>query len=158
MSWAIIKSIVFNTIPSIVLYLPISCFFLFGLSYFTQNSLIITNFRCLFGLYIICKVYGKTGHMNKIFVVTRNIVSPPALQVLHLQIQPNFDLGWLNLGCETQGQGRLTVYSVYWAIINKIHAKDYTWEHLATCYIFQKIYHYLNYILPYFKLLTSKQY
>ena len=35
--------------------------------------------------------------------------------------------------------------------------KDSIWEHPVRCYIFQKIYHYLNYILPYLKWLSLKR-
>ena len=35
--------------------------------------------------------------------------------------------------------------------------KDSIWEHPARCHIFQKIYHYMNYILPYLKWLSLKR-
>ena len=35
--------------------------------------------------------------------------------------------------------------------------KDSIWEHPVRCHIFQKIYHYLNYILPYLKWLSLKR-
>ena len=35
--------------------------------------------------------------------------------------------------------------------------KDSIWEHPARCHFFQKIYHYMNYILPYLKWLSLKR-
>lgn len=71
-------------------------FHIFSLSTYLVYSkyLKISNFRRLFGLCILRKVYGKTGYVTKIFVVPRNTVSPLSLQILHSETQPNFDL-WL---------------------------------------------------------------
>ena len=68
------------------------------LSYFTQSSLKITNFRCLFGLYM--QGLQNNCLLDKIFIVTRNTVDPLSLWVLE-SLQPKFCV-WLNLQMWTQ--------------------------------------------------------